>query len=125
MAPNGHPILVVEDDESMRTAMVAILHHEGYPVAEADDGAVALGLLRDGLEPCLILLDLMMPGMDGWQFREAQMRDPGFASIPVVVISAQLQAKRLAGSPGIKDVLTKPVDFDQLLPLIREHCSSH
>ena len=119
---DARPILVVEDDESVRGALVTILHYEGFPVREAEDGAIALELLRDGLDPCLILLDMMMPRMDGWQFRAEQMRDPGLAAIPVVVISAQMQAMQLAGSPGVKDVLMKPVDFDHLLGLIRDHC---
>jgi two-component system response regulator MprA len=116
------PILIVEDDESVRDALVAILQQEGYPVGEAGDGAQALALLREGLNPCLILLDLMMPRMDGWQFRREQLKDSRLAPIPVVVLSASNQAKRLAETPGVVDVFMKPVDLDQLLHTIERYC---
>ncbi|PLS79555.1 MAG: response regulator, partial [Chloroflexi bacterium] len=82
-------ILVVDDDSGIREALTDILEDEGYAVRSACDGQAALDLLRQQAEPpALVLLDLMMPRMNGWQFRSEQRRDPALANIPVVVISA-------------------------------------
>jgi CheY-like chemotaxis protein len=83
----GKTILVVEDDGITRGAMKWVLEWEGYRVRCAANGQEALDLLRDGEKPSLILLDLMMPVLDGRQFRERQKQDPSLADIPVVVIS--------------------------------------
>jgi CheY-like chemotaxis protein len=122
--PASDSILVVEDDESVRDALVTVLQLEGYQVGEAMHGAEALAVLRNGFVPSLILLDLMMPVMDGWQFRREQMKDPRLAPIPVVVVSAHTRAEELAGSPGVADVLMKPVDFDRLLTVIQRFCTT-
>src|ERR1700745_3213951 len=83
------PVLVVEDNTEVRQALVALLQDEGYHVAEAVDGVSALRLLRAGeVRPCLIVLDLMMPRMSGWDFRMEQSSDRRLASIPVVGVSA-------------------------------------
>jgi CheY-like chemotaxis protein len=116
------PILVVEDDDTVREALAMVLEHEGYRVGVAADGAEALALLRGGLSPCLILLDLMMPVMDGWQFRREQLNDPRLAPIPVVVVSAHTRAAEFAAAPGIADVIAKPIDFDRLLDTLQRHC---
>jgi CheY-like chemotaxis protein len=87
-APLGKCILLVEDDDIPRGAMKMLLEWEGYRVACAGDGAEALDYLRAGERPALILLDVMLPGLDGWQFRQQQRRDPELAAIPVVVVSA-------------------------------------
>jgi len=82
------PVLVIEDNTEVRQALVALLEAEGYSVIEAVDGVSALRLLRAGeVRPCLIVLDLMMPRMSGWDFRMEQSRDRRFAAIPVVVVS--------------------------------------
>ena len=79
---------VVDDDPDMREALRLVLELRGYSVEEAADGQRALELLRSNPGCCLILLDLMMPGMNGWQFRKAQQEAPELAAIPVVVLSA-------------------------------------
>src|SRR5690349_16993945 len=84
----GRRVLVVDDDADIRETVSLILEDEGYEVQSAQDGAAALGVLRAGPLPDVILLDLMMPVMNGWQFREQQTRDPRLAAIPVVVLSA-------------------------------------
>jgi CheY-like chemotaxis protein len=92
-------ILVAEDDDAVRETMCDILEGEGYRVATAASGAEALGILRSvSARPSVILLDLMMPGMDGWTFREAQMADSRLHAIPVIVMSgdANLDAKAVA-----------------------------
>src|SRR5262245_34872901 len=81
-------VLIVDDDYDIRATLHEILSDEGYDVASSANGFEALQALRSGTAPCLILLDLMMPVMDGWQFRAQQLSDPTLASIPVVVLSA-------------------------------------
>src|SRR6476646_6367807 len=83
MAPK--PILIVDDDKDVRSALAELLEGEGYAVAGAHNGHEALQLMRAGLHPAVILLDLMMPVMDGWDFRSEQQRDPAFAGVPVVI----------------------------------------
>jgi CheY-like chemotaxis protein len=111
------PVLVVEDDGDLRDAMLELLRGFGRGAIGAADGQEALGILRSGIEPCVILLDLMMPGMDGWTFRREQMRDRRLARIPVIVLSAHPDARR-GGTLLGADVLPKPLNFDRLLELL-------
>jgi two-component system OmpR family response regulator len=110
-------VLVVDDDPDLRTFMTAALEDSGYEVRTAADGRIALKLLRDW-RPDLILLDLMMPGVDGWAFRRTQLAQESLASIPVVVMSAGYgapsQAEKLAAGAG----LDKPFDLDELLATV-------
>src|SRR4051812_17571750 len=89
-------VLVVEDEADLRALIVGLLEGDGYAAVGASNGEEALDVLRTTpRRPCLILLDLMMPRMDGWAFRAAQRRDPALASIPVVVVTgygSQLEA---------------------------------
>jgi anti-anti-sigma factor len=110
-------IMLIEDDAGARNALKTILEHKGYAVACAADGQEALDLLRGQKPPSLILLDLMMQGMDGWQFRKEQQRDPVLAAIPVVVVSS---ADDVPG--GVVAYLPKPVHMELLLETIRRHC---
>ena len=82
------PILVVEDDASTRSALCDLLQLEGYKVESVCDGVDALDYVHRHPMPCLIILDLMMPRMDGWRFRSEQKRDPDLAKCPVLVVSA-------------------------------------
>jgi CheY-like chemotaxis protein len=113
-------VLLVEDDDDIRTDLAEILRIKGYAVQTAANGAEALDRLRDQHLPCLILLDLMMPVMDGWQFREVQLQDETLAQVPVVVLTgvaedtAALQAKK---------VMRKPVRLDDLMTTIRGYCT--
>lgn len=118
------PILVVEDDDEVRRALVALLQSDGYTTVEAADGVSAFRLLRSGaVRPCLIVLDLMMPRMDGWDFCAAQQQDDAFASIPVVVMSAHPLASQ-AARLGTAAVLLKPADPAKILEMIAQHCAS-
>jgi len=117
------PVLVVEDNAEVRQALVALLEAEGYHVAEAVDGVSALRLLRTAaVQPCLIVLDLMMPRMSGWDFRMEQSSDLRLADIPVVVVSADPLASQ-AERMGAAAVLSKPADPEQFLELIGRHCT--
>jgi CheY-like chemotaxis protein len=111
-------ILVVEDDRDIQAAITLVLETQGYRVAAAANGRDALDYLHRSEPPDLVLLDLMMPVMDGWQFRREQKRDPALAAIPVIVISSASNAPSL----GVKDVLEKPVAFDRLLNTVRRYC---
>src|SRR5262245_22499124 len=81
-------ILIVDDDSDLRETIREVLDDEGYETAAAGNGAEALAWLREAPLPALILLDLMMPLMDGWRFREEQLKDDRIAAIPVIVMTA-------------------------------------
>ena len=121
--PSSRLVLVVEDDADFREALVSALEHAGYEVIAAVNGAAALQLLQWRIVPSVVLLDLMMPVMDGRTFREHQLADPALASIPVIVLSADAQAEDLATSPGVHAVLKKPVDLEVLLQKLEGLCA--
>ena len=110
-------ILLIEDDADLADALTEVLKMEGYRIRHALDGAAALALLSGAELPDLILLDLMMPKMNGWEFREAQLRDPRLAKIPVVVLSATGERARPIDATRI---LRKPVTLEVLLATVRE-----
>ena len=111
-------VLVVEDNDDIREAIAEILEDEGYEIALAEDGERALDRLTTMPRPCLLLVDLIMPRMNGWQLLGALSRDDRFATIPVVVMSAASQAT----VPPEHATLKKPVDLDILLRIVRDHC---
>ena len=100
--------------------MVTLLDLKGYPVVTAANGAEALQVARQQ-RPCLILLDLIMPVMDGLQFRAAQLADAALSSIPVVCVSGRYNAADLAREIGAVALLEKPVAVDSLLDAVRQH----
>jgi CheY-like chemotaxis protein len=122
MSAGVHPVLVVEDDIDIREAMVAILEGNGYQVRAAANGADALLELQGGNLPCLILLDLMMPVMDGWTFCQEKDKDPAFSDIPVLVVSAV--APRDPRNACLRAIahLSKPLDIGNLLATVERHC---
>jgi CheY-like chemotaxis protein len=113
--PSSGYILIVEDDDDIREALSQILELEGYAVREAANGREALDISAREQVPSLILLDLMMPIMDGWQFRSEQMKDPALAKVPVIVISADAGVHEKVASFGAASVLPKPISLDRLL----------
>jgi CheY-like chemotaxis protein len=117
-------ILIVEDDFDIREALTQILEEEGYAVRGAANGREALDVASDGAIPKLILLDLMMPVMNGWQFRAEQLKDPRLASVPVLVISADPHVQPKAASLGVAGLLKKPISLDDLLQAVKTHCSA-
>ena len=116
-------IMIVEDDPDVRAALAAVLEGEGYAVVEAGDGAEALRQLR-GNDIALVLLDLWMPVMDGWQFRAEQMRDPALARVPVVVVTADPAAGRQVAALGVQACMVKPVELPELLAQVNRYCGS-
>ena len=107
-------LLIVDDDESLREALCELLSYR-FRTVGARHGQAALDYLVTAEKPALILLDLMMPVMDGWQFRSIQQKDPRFSNIPVIVMSA---SRSLEARPIDALRLLKPFDLEQLLELI-------
>lgn len=117
-------ILIVEDDCDISDAIAACCEDRGYEVSVAANGEEALAKLRQSPTlPHLILLDLMMPVMDGWQFRAAQTADPALAAIPVVLLSAHVDVREVASQMGALDWLKKPVDLETLLTVLAKAAS--
>jgi CheY-like chemotaxis protein len=115
------PVLIVEDDADLREMMAQLLSLEGFQAATVANGSEALQYLHNGhLKPDVILLDLMMPVMDGWEFRRKQQADPSLADVPVIVLSALDQSR--AADVQAEAFLKKPLDFDRLLQLVRQYC---
>jgi CheY-like chemotaxis protein len=112
-------ILVVDDDTDLRETLGELLVEEGYDARLFDNGRHALEFLRDGGDPRLILLDLMMPDMNGWQFREEQLKDDRLREIPVVVMTASrsLEAVPIAA----QEVLYKPVGLGELIDAVERN----
>ena len=108
-------ILVVDDDAGSRSALTLLLRDEGFAVMAVAGGREALEYLQGSPLPELIVLDLMMPGMDGWDLRHAQKRDPRLAAIPVIAVSA---AGKL---PDADAQFRKPLDFEKFLTAVRQY----
>jgi CheY-like chemotaxis protein len=117
-----HPVLLVDDHIDVLEAISLYLRHYGHEVVTASDGSEALQQLRQGLRPCVIVLDLMMPGMDGFAFRTEQLADQTLADIPVIVCSAAYDAGPAAERLQAVAFLPKPTEMGVLLRVIRQHC---
>lgn len=113
-------VMIVEDDSEIRETLKEIIELEGYTVYTAPDGKKALEMLRNAQDrPCLVLLDLMMPVMNGWELLELREQDVLLATIPVVVVSAAGDRAKNTHATGY---IKKPVDIDVLLGTIRQYC---
>jgi two-component system chemotaxis response regulator CheY len=120
-------VLIVEDDPDTRTMLTALLAVEGFHAVGAEDGLEALHLLRTVRHrapqtPCLVLLDLKMPRLSGNEFRRAQLGDPTVASVPVAVISGADDIAQHAEALGAVAMVTKPIDIDLLLDVVKRYC---
>jgi CheY-like chemotaxis protein len=120
-----HSVLLIEDHDDLREAFVELAAAAGLEPVACSDGRDALQQLKDGLRPCLILLDLAMPGMNGLAFRQEQLKDRELADIPVAVVSGtgrvpEEQAKML----GVTRFLRKPIEISELLQLFADHCGT-
>ena len=115
-------IFVVEDDSTIREVLASLLEMEGYDVREAANGQEALTHLQEcRIAPCMILLDLMMPVMDGVEFRRRQLQDPNFAQVPVVVITGKADIKD-AKDLGLSAIIEKPFKLGAILNLAAKYC---
>jgi len=113
-------VLIVEDDSDLRETLADILRDEGFLVTTAIDGITALFTLRARPRPDLILLDLHMPGMDGWAFRAEQQKDPELAQIPIILLAAR-DVDTHAEAMGVRDYLAKPIELLPLLQAVRRY----
>jgi CheY-like chemotaxis protein len=111
-------ILIVDDDAAVREGVRALLESAGYAVATASDGAQAIEKLRTEAVR-LVLLDLAMPGVDGWQFLARRESEAGFPRVPVVLLSGLLFIR---DAPGVADFIRKPIDSDRLLDCVHRLC---
>ena len=110
-------VLVIEDDDDLRLAICQVLDEQGYDAVGAPNGAEALAWLETAAPPSVILLDLMMPVMNGWMFRERQQADGRLADIPVIVMSAAARLDEIA-LDGV-GLVQKPVQLDDLLARVQ------
>ncbi len=113
-------VLVVEDDRGIQTTIRHLLESEGFTVFVADHGRDGLDLLRQMEPPCVVLLDIQMPEMDGYEFLREKNADPSIATIPVVVVSATADEKLLVGAT---ELVRKPFEIPALLEAVERHCS--
>jgi CheY-like chemotaxis protein len=117
-------VLVVDDDPDIRETLEMILQRHGHVVVTAGDGGAALEQIRQRPRlPCVILLDLMMPGMNGFQFQAALAAEPSFAQVPIVVITgAGREAEKAASFTS--EVLRKPFELHKMLSIVKHHCAA-
>lgn len=115
-------VLIVDDDEDTRDSLREILEEEGYAVAVASHGKEALAWLSNGVKPCFILLDLMMPVMTGTEFLDALRRDPKHVATPVVLITAW--SDQAAATEGIQGFARKPFNLREVFAIVRRYCGS-
>jgi len=119
MGSNGaRDVLVVDDDLHLTEIISDVLEAEGHTARKASNGLEALDLIKER-KPAIILLDLMMPVMNGWELADRLRSNPDWADIPVVVITATYQADRKQQVAGAKAVITKPFDIDQLVNAVQ------
>ena len=115
-------VLIIEDDDEIREILAEMLSERGYPVATARNGVEGLAVLRSSMPPCVVLLDLMMPVMDGWALRAEMLADPALAHIPVVVVSGAADLEQKTSQLHAACVITKPVKWPVLLDSVRAYC---
>jgi CheY-like chemotaxis protein len=115
-------VLIVDDDARIRALMARLLETSGYKALEAANGKEALARMRQR-RPCVILLDLQMPIMDGLEFRRQQLADPELADVPVICVTGFYDSSDFLRSTGVK-CFTKPVQLSALLQAIREVCQA-
>src|SRR5262245_61392653 len=120
--PVHRPILIVDDDTRIRMSLAELLQLEGYRVATAANGQEALNRLKVPPLPSLILLDVVMPVMDGWVFRHELLKDAELAAIPVVITSSISSAYQLKGHLQGVAYLEKPFNREQLLEVVKRYC---
>lgn len=119
-----HHVLLVDDDADVLEALGTFLELRGIDVERAPSAFAALQTLQTGRLPCVVLLDIRMPGMTGWDLWAWMQREPTTAGLPVVMISGEGQDREAARAKGIVDVLRKPVDAERLEALVVETCAA-
>ena len=124
---NRRSVLVVEDHASLRNLLVTALHERGYPVLEAHDGLVAIHMIEQYDPPadhlCLILLDLMLPVINGVELMTALAEH--LVGVPIIAMSGSLEHLELAAAAGATATLAKPFELGTMLALVRQYCDEH
>jgi CheY-like chemotaxis protein len=120
----GAPLMIIDDDDDLRGALAFIMTEQGYDVREFGDARLALRALEEGAAPFLILLDLMMAGMSGWEFRAAQIQHSRLAAIPVVVLTAANTLEDGEFELTNVDVIEKPFSLDTLLTVVAKYAAT-
>jgi CheY-like chemotaxis protein len=115
-------VLVVDDDEDIRESIQSLLQLRGFTVDTAADGLSALERMRVGPLPALVILDFMMPGMNGEEFRVAQLREPALAAVPVVLLTGA--GERAGASRVGVERIAKPIDLQLLFDTVERFCRS-
>ncbi len=115
-------ILVIDDHPDIRDGLAAVLASEGFVVETATNGREALNALHEGLRPSLILMDLMMPVMNGFEFRAEQLRTPEIAQIPVIAYSGVMNPRHVADKLQAAAYIEKPEDIECVIALVRRYC---
>jgi len=117
----SNSVLIVDDDSAVRTALKELFETEGYTVALAANGRAALNRLREGFRPRVVLLDLMMPVMDGWDFRTQQLQEPALKDIPVLILTAAgFSDETIRTQFGEIPFVPKPPPHERLLQLVKD-----
>ena len=117
-------VLIVDDDRAIRRSLQQVLGDEGYAIAEASNGLEALERLQQAPLPAVILLDLMMPVMDGYTLSRKMQAQSTLASIPVIVVTAGGNCAEVRNKIGVRDCLHKPIDLDRLLASVGRYASA-
>ncbi len=117
-----HTVLLVDDHGDVRDAMAILLREAGYAVVTASNGREALAALYAGLRPSLIIMDLMMPVMNGFEFRDEQLRDPRVSTIPFIAYSAVVNLAKNAEHLKADGYFEKPIDTAEMLCLVQQLC---
>ncbi len=120
-----HTVLIVDDDEDNLTALLMYLEAAGFTVAGASSAAEALGRLRGGFQPCALLLDVVMPQIDGWKLVERMRADPALAATKVVLYSGLPVDEPRARALGVSAYLMKPADPAEIATALAQHCPRH
>jgi CheY-like chemotaxis protein len=124
MELDEHRVLVVEDDPALREIYAGALRDFGHEVRTASDGSTALDALSNGWEPCVVFLDLRMPGMDGWEFSRRLRENERWRNVHVVVVAAHFRIDQEAADIGADAWLQKPFDLERLDEETRSLCTT-
>jgi CheY-like chemotaxis protein len=115
-------VLIVDDADATRAGLVRLFQLRGYTTREAVNGAEGLQRLREEPTIDVVVLDLMMPGTNGYWFRDEQLKDPALAGIPVIVFTGTVEAETLRRRLGVAEVFSKPVSVDAVFAAVSRHC---
>lgn len=123
--PTPHLVLVVDDYDATREAVVSMLEAKGFAVVGAASGPIALDLFQAGMRPCVVLLDVRMPEMDGWEVWERMKLHADLRLTPVVILSADTADDERARRVGVREFLRKPIGGRELVAAVERHCERH